>query len=68
MLSLEGLSLKTWQWMWVKTEGSPTNFDRRDAEYLNENCKGIWTRKFVTVEWQARSPDLHMSDFSSAVT
>jgi hypothetical protein len=24
-----------------KTEGNPTYFDRRDAEYLNENCQRI---------------------------
>lgn len=49
--------------MWIKTEGITTHFDRRDAEYLNENCKGISTRKFVPMKWPARSPDLHMPDF-----
>jgi uncharacterized cupin superfamily protein len=36
--------------MWIKTEGNPIHFDRGDAYYWNENCKGIWTRKFGTVE------------------
>jgi hypothetical protein len=49
--------------MWIKTEGNPIHFDRRDAEYLNENCKGIWTRTFGPMEWPARSPDLHKPDF-----
>jgi hypothetical protein len=49
--------------MWIKTEGNPTNFDRRNAEHLHENCQGIWTRNFGPVEWPARSPDLHMSGF-----
>jgi len=35
---------------WIKIEGNPTNFDRRNAEHLNENCQGLWTSNFGPVE------------------
>jgi len=54
--------------MWIKTEGNRTHFDRRDAEYLNENCKGIWTKTLYQWNGQPSHQTYTCQISSSAIT